>query len=79
MKVLNNVKSDFYNQTIDIQITVGELLMLKTAMGNSNSKEFAETVTSGHDEFKDKVVEEDLTFTLFNELSDLLQETVKGR
>lgn len=78
MKVLNHGKPEFYSQTIDIQITVGELLMLKTAMGNSNSKEFAETV-NGHEDFVEKVVKEDLTFMLFNELEVLLKQVSKGR
>ncbi|AKQ08480.1 hypothetical protein PQE66_gp165 [Bacillus phage PBC2] len=79
MKILDNTKPDFYNQTIDIRITVGELLMLRTAMGNSNASEFARNVVSGHDEFKDKVVKEDLTFILFNELKELLEQVSKER
>ncbi|UUV45979.1 hypothetical protein [Bacillus phage vB_BanS-Thrax1] len=79
MKVLNNSKPDFYNQTVDIQLTVGELLILKTTMGNSNSRKFAEIVDPSHGDFAGKVVKEDLTFMLFNELKDLLEQISKER
>ncbi|UUV46482.1 hypothetical protein [Bacillus phage vB_BanS-Thrax3] len=79
MKVLNSNIPDFYNQTVDIQLTVGELLILKTTMGNSNSLKFAEIVDSSHGDFVDKVVEKDLTFVLYNELRDLLEQVSKER
>lgn len=82
MELVSYDKESIYDKEIEVRMTVGELLMLKVAMGDRNSTDARNSILDNHpshSDFADKVQLHSLTSPLFNQLDEILETVMRGR
>ena len=77
MKLVKKLKEiDIYKEKVQVEMTVGELIMLRVMSGctvSSNIKKRLEEI-GGHHEFAQRIADENLNRELFENLKNILDE-----
>lgn len=80
MKLVNFEKENIYNKKINIELTVGELVILKVLSGDSNSNKIANElkgINSSHQEFAKEVDNNSLNTYLYSDLVSIHKSIFK--
>ena len=74
-----STKQDIYQKSIAVQMTVGELIILKELSGGNNSKKISDKIKweTRHKDFAEAVVLQDMNTKLYKDLKDIAEKTFK--
>lgn len=78
MKLLDDIKfEEVYDKKVQVELSVGEIFMLLTLSGNSNSNMIYNNVTdrysNKHASFGKRIISEDLNDGLYNDLKSITE------
>ena len=80
MKLVKKLKEiDIYKEKVQVEMTVGEIIMLRVMSGNVLSNHIKNRLEEigGHHEFAQRIKDEDLNRELFENLKNLQDEVTK--
>lgn len=82
MELISYESEDLYSKEIEVRMTIGELLMIKVALGDRNSTDARNSILENnpsHANFADKIQRQSLTTPLFNTLDEIFDKVTGGR